>query len=160
MRGSGVNVRETLTSPINNPFGYMREGTWKAKIDRITPPPSMRANEENRQKYKMGESDIPGVPRIDLGKFFEENPNGKLTDVVQAGDAISNSGYGGAFYPYRVVGVAGKSVTVRRVTSSGELAGEPEKLNFNVKANAFRKPKEGRYNTWVYGSSYYASYND
>ena len=158
MRSSGINVREP--SAIDNPFGYMREGTWKAKIDSVAPPASLRANEENRQKYKIGESDVPGVPRIDLKKFFEDNPNGKLTDVVQAGDAISNSGYGGAYYPYRIIAVAGKSVTVRGVSSSGELVGETVKLNYNVKANGFRKPREGRFNTWVYGSSYYASYND
>lgn len=158
MRASGVNVREL--GVIDNPFGYMQEGTWKAKLDSATIPANLRANEENRQKYKIGESDVPGVPRIDLGKFFEENPKGKLSDVVQVGDPISNSGYGGAYYPYRVVGVAGKSVLVQGVTSSGELNGRTEKLNYNVAAKAFRKPKEGRFNSWVYGSSYYASYND
>lgn len=158
MRSAGVNVAGPQA--IDNPFGYMREGTWKAKIDSLPIPENLRANDELRQKYKIKESDVPGVPRIDLKKFFQDNPTGKLTDIVQVGDPIANSGYGGAWYPYRIVGVAGKSVTIRMVSSNGELVGEPTKLNYNVKESEFRKPKEGRFNTWVYGSSYYASYND
>ena len=138
----------------------MKEGTWRAKMDFAFAPKASPVVEENRQKYKTGESDVPGVPRVNLKKFFEDNPNGRLTDIVQVGDAISLAGYGGAHYPYRITAVSGKSVMVNGVSSSGELRQPAEKLNYNVAQSEFRKPKEGRYNTWVYGSSYYSSYND
>lgn len=146
---------------IDNAWGPYTEATWVARID--SEPAKISAKvEANRTKYAAGEQDVPGRPDLDLRKFFEENPKGKLSDVIANGDAISVSGYGAMSTAYRIVEVAGKSVTAQRLGSNGELFGEPVKFNYSVKNKEFSVAGErGRFRSYVnFGVSFYKSYDD
>ncbi len=149
------------TGKIDNAWGPYTEATWVARID-SEPVKLSEKVEANRTKYAAGQQDIPGRPDLDLRKFFEENPNGKLSDVIAKGDAVSVSGYGAMSTAYRIVEVAGKSVMAKRLGSNGELFGEPVKFNYSVKNKEFAVSGErGRFRSYVsFGTSFYKSYDD